>query len=236
MADIDDNEPVDLHGHNFTDEERRQRRTHVVVTYNHNGQLEVLRYPSVGMAKAIFMDHNVIYQCPEDFHRGMSIAQLRALYKRMTPDKDHRTLDRLQSKHHLSCLVWVAANEYAKPFNPRSRAPKPGTKKYETRRDRIRVSLELRDATSSKNFTHSLYQRYVKLPAQAKVIIQYLMENTAEGNKYTWQQIEQLIVQAHDEDVLQTRQEPVRIFKYYKKRLVDDCLLEVLDEDEADIS
>ena len=46
---------------------------------------------------------------------------------------------------------------------------------------------------------------------------------------YTWDALEQTVRKAHDENVLETRQDPVRIFNYYIDRMVKIELLSIVD-------
>jgi len=178
---------------------------HVVIT----GNLEVLRYPTLAKAKAMFINKTVIYTSPKDLIERLSNSSLITLLRRYSNEKLH---GKLKNSEAIANKLWPLLLKHAKIQNPWATQPTPGTKSFQKAFTAIQVSqlyFEWKEDKWAK-----------RIPPQAQVLMDYFVENMPEGG-VTEQELEVLVRQCHSDGILKTRQDPWRIFQYYRSMLFE---------------
>lgn len=195
---------------------------HVVVhtgTAAESGEyrFEVLRYPSLASAQAMYMDQSVIFTGPQDFEDRFSMALMKVLAKSVLREKFNEKIIP-KSKPLRSQWLWDTCLRYARPHNPRAKTR--GSRAEKRADTRYRVSaLWLQDKES--------VPRMMRMPPQMRAIINYFEQNMSPDG-IDEEGVEMLVRQMHDEGLLTTRQDPVRIWRYYRADMLDRCLLELV--------
>ena len=174
---------------------------------------EVLRYPSLASANAIYMDKSVLFTSAQDFEDRYSMAQMQALGKTILKNKfNSKTVPK--SKPLRAEWIWQTCIRYARPHNPNA---KRGGKRAEKRADtRYRVSpLYLEDS----------HIAFTPVAPQVRAMIGYFVSYMSPDG-VDEEGVEILIRNMHDEGLLVTRQDPVRIWRYYRAEMLNKCFLE----------
>lgn len=193
---------------------------HVVIhtgTVAESGEyrFEVLRYPSLASAQAMFIDQSVVYTCAQDFEDRMSMAIMRTLASRVLREKyDKRHLP--PSKSRRAEYLWTICLAHARPHNPRAKTK--GARAEKRADTRYRVSLlYLEDPLIA----------HTPMPPQMRHMIGYFVSYMSPDG-IDEEGVEMLIRNMHDEGLLVTTQDPVRIWRYYKQDMISRCLLELI--------
>ena len=195
---------------------------HFVLTPNG----ELIRFPNIAMAKAMFLDQSVVYTSPQNMIDRLSLDDMNYLYRRVA--RDHITPYR--SKEVAAEQLFPLLCERASPHNPRAqaRARKEGVLIPEHPKDRAeKVPIsDMRIFFASPQMFDKLS---TKIPPQAYVLGRFLATRIPEGG-YTFDTVRMDVRIAHDMNVLKTRQPPERIFKYYMDALADNGLMSFADK------
>ena len=175
-------------------------------------RFEVLRYPSLASAQAMHMDQSVIYTSPQDFEDRMTMGLMRSLLRVILKEKFEQ-FDLPKSKPRRAEVLWKMAIKYARPHNPR--AKKSGARAEKRADTRYRVA--------------PLYQEVMGnlMPPQMRCLIGYFMSHMSPDG-VDEEGVEMLVRQMHDDGLLVTTQDPVRIWRYYRADMLDRCLLELI--------
>lgn len=178
--------------------------THVVIN-KWNGKLE--RYPSLAKAKAMCMDRNEIYTSYKDLVERLHNSVLIQMLHKYSDDKVHR---KLKDSEAIAKRLWPLLLRHAEIKNPWAPKPTPGTKSFEKAYTQIQVS------TLYAEYKRDRWQK--ALPPQAETLMDYFVDNIPEDG-VTEQQLEVLVRQCHSDGYLKTRQDPFRIYQYYRAEL-----------------
>ena len=176
-------------------------------------RFEVLRYPSLASAQAMYIDQSVIFTCAEDIETRMTMPQMQTLFKFILREKYESVCPLPKSKPVRADLLWDICLKYARPHNPRA---KTKGKRAEKRADtRYRVA--------------PLYREFIDqvMPPQMRRMAEYFIENMSPDG-VDEEGVEQLVMRMHDEGELVTKQDPVRIWRYYRAQMIKMCLLELI--------
>lgn len=188
-----------------------KQEQHVVITDNY----DVLRYPTLAKAKAMYLDRKVVFTGVKDLVERISNHELLMLLRRYSDEAPH---GKLKNSEEIAKVLWPLLLRHAKIENPWLPKPQPGTKAHDKLIDAITVS--------------PLYQEYKRdrfakqLPPQAETLMNYFVDNIPEGG-CNEQQLEILVRQCHADGILKTKQDPWRIFQYYRPTLFGRGLLTV---------
>ncbi len=176
-------------------------------------RFEVLKYPSLASAQAMFIDQSVIFQSAQDFEDRMTMFQMNTLLK-VVLKNDYNKSDIPASKPRRAEYLWRVCLKYARPHNPRA---KTHGKRAEKRADqRYRVSpLYLEDST----IAHQV------VPPQVRAMQGYFVSHMSPDG-VDEEGVELLVRQMHDQGLLVTKQDPVRIWRYYRAKMLSVCFLE----------
>ncbi len=182
---------------------------HVVITPD--GM--ILRYPRISLAKAMWIDQSVIFTKPEHLVERCSLHALNFYAKRLTGENPGWTNKQIAAKE-----LWPTLLLKASPHNPFSQHNRPKT--------------AMGVARNSQGLLFAAPQYWdeaaMKMPDQCYVLGRYLAEREPRPH-YTWDSVEQTVRLCHDQNVLVTRQNPIRIFKYYMDRMLELGLLTIVD-------
>lgn len=184
--------------------------THVVITPDGL----ILRYPRLSLAKAMWLDQNVIFTAPEQLVERCTLHAMNFYAKKLTGENPGWTNKQVAARE-----LWPTLITKASPHNPFTRHGKTPHTVHAVARE----SQGLLFAAP-----HYWDESSTKLPEQAYILGRYLAQHEP-PESYTWDQAEQTVRQAHDQNVLKTRQDPVRIFKYYLDKMMELGLLTVID-------
>lgn len=183
---------------------------HVVLHFS--PVLEVLRYPSLASAKAMYIDQSVIFVCPGDFESRLSMGQIRLALRAVLREKyNEKRLPK--SKPLLSEMAWQTLCRYATPHNPR--AKRSGARAERRADARYRVAPLYFECMSKR------------MPPQVRAMVEYF-EKEMSPNGVDEEGVEMLVRDMHDRGILITRQDPVRIWRYYRADMLSRCLLELI--------
>lgn len=185
--------------------------THVVITPD--GQ--ILRYPRLSLAKAMWIDQTVIFTKPEQLIERCTLHSMNFYAKKLTGENPGWT-----SKEIASRELWPILIRKASPHNPTARKNNwdPGNKRQIAKSSQglLFAAPEFWDEASAK------------LPEQMYVLGRFLAEHEPPDG-YTWDGVYDTVRLAHDKNVLKTRQDPLRIFKWYIDKMLDQGLLTIVD-------
>lgn len=184
-------------------------QAHVVITPD--GQ--ILRYPRLSMAKAMWLDQNVVFTCERHLMERCSLHALNFYHRKLT-GRDPGWV----SKEVAARELWPIITRKASPHNPFARRGE-----YRGGKHVVKERQRLMFAASEYFDEYS-----PRIPPQAYVLGRYLAEHEPPGG-YTWDGVTQTVREAHDRNVLRTRQDPMRIFNYYIDKLMDTGLLAIID-------
>jgi hypothetical protein len=185
---------------------------HVVITPEGG----IYRYPRLSLAKAMWIDQSVVFTNPQQLIDRCSLHALNYYHKKLTGiDPGWR------SKEVAAEKLWPVLISKAEPHNPFAKRHN----NYEGKRAAKREEQTLLFA--AKEYFD---EASPKMATQAYVLGRYLAEHEPRGG-YTWDGAEMTARQAHDNNVLKTRQDPVRIFHYYFDDLMRLGLVAITDKE-----
>jgi len=190
---------------------------HVVVhtdTRPESGEyrFEILRYPSLASAQAMYVDQSVVYTSAKDFEDRMTMSLMKVLGKYILRNHfEERAVPK--SKPLRARWLWETALRYARPHNPRANTRGPRAEK--------RADTRYRVSPLYKDFA------VAPMPPQVKAMFDYFLDHMSPDG-VDEEGVEMLIQSMHEEGLLVTRQDPVRIWRYYRKDMLDRCLLELV--------
>lgn len=187
----------------------RDNTSHVVITPDGL----ILRYPRLSLAKAMWVDQSVIFTRPEHLVERCTLHAMNFYAKKLTGNDPGWV-----SKDVASRELWPILLRKASPHNPFTKSKAENSVRAVARGSQglLFAAPEFWDEASPK------------LAPQAYVLGRYLAEHEP-LDPYTWDQVEQMVRSAHDENVLKTRQDPVRIFNYYVDKMLELGLLTIVD-------
>lgn len=183
--------------------------SHVVITPDGL----ILRYPRISLAKAMWMDQKVIFTKPEHLVERCTLHALNFYAKKLTGENPGWTNKQVAAKE-----LWPTLLLKASPHNPF------------TQHNRPKTAVAVARSSQGLLFAAPFYwdESAAKMPDQCYVLGRYLAEREP-SNGYSWEQCEQTVRLCHDENVLKTRQDPVRIFKYYLDKMLELGMLTIVD-------
>ena len=180
-------------------------------------RFEVLRYPSLASAQAMHMDQSVIYTCAKHFEDRMTMSIMRLLIRAILREK-FEYFDLPKSKPRRAEVLWGMALRYARPHNPRAKKQGPRAEKRADARYRVAPIIH-------EDQEHTAC--HAPMPPQMRCMLGYFIDRMSPDG-VDEEGVEMLIRQMHDEGLLVTTQDPVRIWRYYRTDMLDRCLLELV--------
>lgn len=183
------------------------------------GTLECRRYPTLSKALAMHLDedHRYIYTKKEELAERNNIDELKFIWKCLMPNSP---VPQWKSRTGAAEQLWpilLARSVYIDPWGK-------GVEKGRSRR--ISKSLSGRSyillSPGMDDWPEDQQRGLYEIPQQAKDIIYYLNERAIDRGSATWMEPEmkQVMVEMEKEKRLRTRQDPWRIFQYYRSKLI----------------
>jgi hypothetical protein len=178
--------------------------TQPLVLY-HSGRVQ--RFPSIAKAKAMLMDYSGVI-CNE--------RELIA-YRHLNPiDFDRR----FQSYEVLDEEIWAymcGISEWCDPWS-----------KSETDTDEVKMTKRVTGGGYYYDKGKGIaFQQTAKAPAQAKALVSILQTFKDDGRAITDEDMERALFDARRSGLIKTKQNPMRIFTYYRKMLMDHGVIKL---------
>lgn len=174
------------------------------------------RFPSLPKAKVFFMEHDYWRLLPTKEYFEDAVE-----HNKRVREEFRAALTVLVGKER--ALTWEALEEAAKLFDPWKLSEEAHEQEGKKRKVTARVTKA--GMKLSKECLEGGSWEDNKMPKQLVIIINELREAFKDGKWFMEEDVDKVLTRLVGSGGLKTKQPPMRVFKFYRKRLLDEGLL-----------